>query len=84
VDLFTADRAPRPQPRAGAGRSRAFLYAAGVAKQGLSNAQLLSTLASQAVDSLAGTQYAIADAIDHVINTACSTARSSLSVEASA
>lgn len=46
---------------------RAILYAAGVAKQaGVSNAQPLSRLVSQAVDSLSGTQYAIADAIDHV------------------
>ena len=46
---------------------RAILDAAGVAEQaGVSNAQPLSRLVSQAVDSLSGTQYAIADAIDHV------------------
>jgi hypothetical protein len=42
-------------------------YVCGVAKEARgSNTQLLSKLASQAVDSLSGTKYAIADAIDHV------------------
>ena len=42
-------------------------YIAGVAKEaGGSNAQLLSILASEAVDALSVTQYTIADAIDHV------------------
>ena len=42
-------------------------YIAGVAKEAeVSNAQPLSILASQAVDSLSGTNYAITDAIDHV------------------
>jgi hypothetical protein len=42
-------------------------YIAGAAKEAEgSKAQLLSILASQAVDSLSGTRYAIADALDQV------------------
>jgi hypothetical protein len=62
--------APRPQRRPGGGCDRApscLPYIAGMVEEaGVSNAQLLSRLASQAVDSLSGTHYAIADAIDHV------------------
>jgi hypothetical protein len=62
--------APHPQRRPDGGCDRApscLPYIAGVAKEaGVSNAQLLSILASRAVDSLSGTHYAIADAIDHV------------------
>ena len=62
--------APRPQRRPGGGCARApscLPYSAGVVKEaGVSNAQLLSRLASHAVDSLSSTRYAIADAIHHV------------------
>ena len=63
----TAPRAQRT-PEGACDRALSYLaYIAGVVMEaGVSNAQPLSMLASQAVDSLSGIHYAIADAIDQV------------------
>jgi len=55
-------------PDGGCDRAPSYLpYIASVTEEaGVSNTQLFSMLASQAVDSLSGTHYAIACAIDHV------------------